>query len=53
MGRLSSSWYRLPATYAPHASNGDGSTIETRVKSPMSRGVTLVQFAPLLRDTQT
>src|SRR5687768_7528810 len=53
IGCLSPCWYRFAATKAPPAMKLDGSMIETRVKSPMSFGVTFSQFTPLLRDTQT
>ena len=53
IGVLSPNAYRLPARYAVPAAYRDGSMIEMRVKSPMSFGVTFVQFAPLLRDSQT
>src|SRR5689334_13693697 len=52
-GRLSSSWKRLPATYAIHSPKRDASTLDTRVNFTMSFGVTSSHFTPPSRVKNT
>ena len=52
-GARSSSWYRLPATYAVPGACGDASIRLTRVNSGMSGGVTLAHVFPPSRVTCT